>query len=290
MSSNLPQALLNQLVQTGTIGAFDAVMPLSGGRTNRVWRFRDAGETLVLKLFAPPARSPLFPNDPDAECAVLEHLGGARLAPDLRATGTSGQGRWLLYSHLPGKLWTESADAVGEGLARLHAHPPPERLRLAPNGSAALIAQTHAILDTCSGRAAADLRTCQPVTPAVPPTTPRLLHGDPVPANILIHDGQARFIDWQCPALGDPCEDLAIFASPAMQLLYGGAPLTQSDLAALKAGYADASTTDRFDTLRSLYHWRMAAFCLWRTEQGDLEYAQGFELERAALSAPSEVP
>ena len=34
-----------------------------------------------------------------------------------------------------------------------------------------------------------------------------------------------RLIDWQCPALGDPAEDIACFLSPAMQVIYGAGPL-----------------------------------------------------------------
>jgi hypothetical protein len=32
-----------------------------------------------------------------------------------------------------------------------------------------------------------------------------------------------------------------------------------------------------------LYHWRMAAYCLWRFEQGVVDYKQAAALEMALL-------
>ena len=111
----------------------------------------------------------------------------------------------------------------------------------------------------------------------------RLVHGDPVPGNIVTGPGRAALIDWQCPALGDPAADLAIFASPAMQQVYRGAPLSEAESAAFLAAYPDEETVARYRALRPWYHWRMAAYCLFRAERGRAGYAAGLTLERAAL-------
>ncbi len=257
---------------------------MSGGRTNRVWRVETSDQPLVLKLFAEEGAAPLFPNDPDAESLVLKELGGTGLAPELRAKGTSDDGPWLVYSYLPGQRWESDAAVVGEALCKLHALPAISGLRIGANGSTDLIAQTHSILVECRGTFAAELLDLKPSIPDVPATEPRLIHGDPVPANILVLDGQISFIDWQCPAMGDPCEDLAILLSPAMQHVYRGTPLSADERDALFDGYADTEIIDRYQTLAPLFHWRMAAYCLWRVKRGAPEYAEGFELERVALT------
>ena len=46
-------------------------------------------------------------------------------------------------------------------------------------------------------------------------------------------------IDWQCPAAGDPCEDIYSFLSPAFQILSGRAAI--EDLEAAIGRLADGS-------------------------------------------------
>jgi aminoglycoside phosphotransferase (APT) family kinase protein len=53
-------------------------------------------------------------------------------------------------------------------------------------------------------------------------------------------------IDWQCPAVGDPCEDIAIFLSPAMQLAYRGTVLSRAEEQVFLTAYSDASTLKRY--------------------------------------------
>ena len=284
MPSDLPNPLLQTLVKQGVINDVRDVSELSGGRTNRVWRFQNGDQPLVLKLFAEAGGAPLFPNDPDAERLILTALSGTRLAPELHAAGTSDQGRWVLYTYISGQSWQHDARAVGKALRQLHGSSAVSGLRSAPNGSAELIAQTHSVLAECRGAFASELLDLQPRVPDVPATHPALIHGDPVPANILVRDDQVTFIDWQCPAMGDPCEDLAIFLSPAMQHVYRGTPLRAAERDALFDGYEDAETFDRYQALAPLFHWRMAAYCLWRVKRGAPEYAEGFELERVALA------
>jgi len=268
----------------GVIDHFSNVITLSGGRTNKVWCFQEGDQKRVLKLFDEAGSAPMFPNDPEAESLVLKELAGTDLAPEFKATGTSDMGQWLLYAYLPGRSWNKDAGLVGTGLRRLHRLPAMSGLRSAPNGSAAVIAQTLSILSECTGTAARDLIRTQPSVPTIPETQNRLIHGDPVPSNILVRDDKVAFIDWQCPAVGDPCDDLAIFLSPAMQHVYRGAQLDMSERDAFFGGYADELICDRYLMLAPLFHWRMAAYCLWRAERGAAEYADGFDLEWAALA------
>ena len=94
-------------------------------------------------------------------------------------------------------------------------------------------------------------------------------------------------IDWQCPRLGDPAEDLALFLSPAMQLLYRGAPLGLAEQDAFLAAYPDPQVTARLRALLPWFHWRMAAYCLWKAERGGAEDREAMALEIAALQSIS---
>ena len=190
----------------------------------------------------------------------------------------------LLYHHVPGKPWREDPGPVARTLARLHRMAPPPGLTPAPDGSAALAAQTLSILALCAGPDADRLRAAAPrgAVPASGATA--LLHGDPVPGNLILSGGRLTLIDWQCPALGDPVHDLALFLSPAMQQIYRGAPLSVAETARFHTAYADPATTDRYRALAPWFHWRMAAYCLWRAKTGPADYTTGVALERACLS------
>lgn len=245
---------------------------LPGGRTNRLWRVGD----LVVKRYDPAAASPLFPNDPLAEALALRLFAPQGLAPKLRASGPG----WLVYDYVQGAVW--SGDPAPVALALYHLHrlePLVAGFRLAGSGSAALRAQANAI--------AADCRSALPPMPAdlaLPPVPLRLLHGDAVPGNIISgSSSEITLIDWQCPALGDPAEDLATFLSPAMQWLYRGRPLNQAEEQAFLDAYPNAETVARARALAPLFHWRMAAHCLWKLERGALDYGTALRLELGAL-------
>lgn len=260
------RAALACLVPPGT-----PVTPLSGGRTNRVF----AVGGIVAKLYAPEATSPLFPNDAGAEARALVLLAPLGLAPTLRASGPG----WLLCEALSGPTWRRDPVAAALALARLHRiDPPPPGFRTLPTGSRDLAADAR--------RVAAGVKGLPPL-PAPPAdpnlAAPRLVHGDAVAGNLIETPTGVLLIDWQCPGLGDPAEDLAAFLSPAMQRLYRGAPLTANERAAFLSAYGEPETVARYHSLAPLLHWRLAAHCLWRATRGDAGYAEAAQLELAAL-------
>lgn len=268
MTTPPPQTLLNAVNRALSLGSapWNA---LAGGRVNRLWRVGN----VVVKQYQPDGSSPLFPNDLRAEAAALDLLGSLGLSPCLLA---QGQG-WIAYRHVPGKPWHENPTGVAHALNRLHRVTPPTMFRKAPNGSAQLLAQATALANLCTGGLAAP-----PPDPGVAKGESCLIHGDAVPGNIIADNNLITMIDWQCPAIGDPTEDFAIFLSPAMQSLYRGAPLTPDEITAFRAACPE-NTLARYDRLAPLYHWRMAAHCLWRAESGAHGYAQAACLELAAL-------
>lgn len=243
---------------------------LEGGRVNLLWRAKD----MVIKQYQHGGTSPLFPNDPQAEANALTYLAPFGAAPKLVAQGPE----WLVYRYCPGAAWQHGPEHPANTLARLHQIPVPQGIfRGTPNGSAQLLAQAKAIAALCASRL--------PPPPQDPDITPGpvcLIHGDAVPGNFILHQGRTTLIDWQCPAIGDPAEDIATFLSPAMQWLYRGAPLTAPETKAFRDA-TPAKNLARYDRLAMIYHWRMAAHCLWKAERNAPDYAQALQLELAAL-------
>ncbi len=258
-----------------------APFPLQGGRSNRVWRCGD----LVIKLYLQEGYNPLFANDPTREVSALVALAGTGMVPVLRTSGLFEGHSWLAYGHITGAPWQCDTAHVAQLLGRLHDQPEFAGVPAGVNGSAALELQTRAILAQCSGQNtdAARITGLRPFGQVPPLQQMSLIHGDPVPGNLLAHDGTLTLIDWQCPQLGDPSEDLALFLSPAMQYLYRGLPLSTAEEEAFLAAYPDPRMVGRYLALKPWFHWRMAAYCLWRSQRGESRDSTALALERAAL-------
>ena len=261
--------------------AVENPVQLNGGRSNRVWR---AGDT-VIKFYQACGNNPLFDNDAQREQASLISLARTGMAPKLIDAGTFGGRHWLVYSHITGTMWHTGTAQVAQLLGRLHDQPGFSGLPMGRNGSSELTAQTLAILAQCRDTDA--LRSMAPMGQVAAVANPMLIHGDPVPGNLVEHEGTLTLIDWQCPQLGDPAEDLALFLSPAMQLLYRGSPLSQDEVGTFVAAYPDQSIIERLHALKPWFHWRMAAYCLWKSQQNSCHDRDAMGLELAALQSIS---
>ncbi|WP_372887211.1 phosphotransferase [Shimia sp.] len=283
-SSEHPPRALVRAVETRLDGLAGAKWrPLSGGRTNFAWRLDPAGgrAPLVVKLYRGPARNPLFPNDPRAEALLLRRLGPSGLTPRLVSELRTEPGICNIYTHIPGSPWTTGAGIAGALVRSLHRIAPPSRLRRVPDGSAALEAQTRRILADC--RQPDHLSALVPGRAVAACDAAVLLHGDIVPGNLIGNATGLHLIDWQCPARGDPCEDIAMFLSPAMQSVYRGQPLTEAEIGDFFAAYGAPEVAGRYARLAPWYHWRMAAYCQWQSENGRPDYGPARDLEVAAL-------
>lgn len=259
-----------------------APIPLQGGRSNRVWRVGD----LVIKLYLKQDDNPLFDNDPAREAAALAALSGTGMVPPLQGAGCFEGHDWLIYGHITGAPWQQDSGHVAQLLGRLHDQPEFGGLPLGVNGSTELEAQGNAILSHCrlTTDLVAELQRRCPIGQVPPLKQLALIHGDPVPGNLLAHDGTLTLIDWQCPQMGDPSEDLALFLSPAMQFLYRGAVLSQAEEEAFLSAYPDPRIVGRYLSLKPWFHWRMAAYCLWRCRRGNPQDRQAYDLELAAMN------
>jgi len=277
---NMQSDVVQILSDLGISPADAAWTPQTGGRTNQVWRVDFGTQSLICKLFRKPDGNPLFPNFAQAEFDALTALKGANIAPEPVAIRHTLLGDIVVYRHLSGQPWVGDAREIAALLARLHQQPPYPSLRRLPSGSAALIRQIRQINAMChtpiSGFKVSD--------PCVAPVARDvMIHTDVVAANIVATPDGPRLIDWQCPAQGDACEDLASFLSPAMQHLYGRPPMSPDQADAFLAAYPDATVRVRFQSLARLFHLRVAAYCQWKTEQGDSAYQQALKLERSAI-------
>lgn len=287
-----PFALRAELEKHGVIHSSAIWQPLRGGRTNRLWCVTSNGATLVVKLYNQDAATPLFANDPVAEYSVLRALSDSALSPEAVFSGNTQTGPVLVYRHIGGKPWRDDPALAATVLKSLHTTAAPymaTSLPRAPDGSLALKAQTLAILDQIPSAEAARLRAIEPKSDVAPSEQTRLLHGDPVPDNIVCTEtgsgSGAVLIDWQCPRMGDPLLDLSLFLSPAMQIIARGHPLTLEEHREFIEAYDDPPVTQRLLALQPLLHWRMASYCLWKITRAtpDLAYAKAFEAEVSAL-------
>lgn len=255
-------------------------VPLRGGQTNQLWRV----DSVVVKRFAACDGNPRFPNDPVQEVAILQYLQGQGLSPQLWGQVVYGGDSYLVYQHLEGESWQVDTTQVAGVLRRLHAVRPPAGLREHLGGSQALQQQVAAILPGLPSSLAGRLQEARPhVAPVEAAPVRALLHGDPVPGNVIVTPAGVRLIDWQCPATGDPVEDLALFLSPAMQQIYRGAPLEDAEVKTFLAAYDDCATICRLKAMQPWHHWAMAAYCAWKVARGAKDYAAAMELELSAL-------
>ena len=288
--TQLIQDLIQDLASSGHLPDAAQWLRLKGGRTNHVWRVTGPTGTnpVVVKLYAETTDNPLFPNRPDDEARVLLALNGKGMAPCLLHQGNTRHGACLIYSHINGTPWRDDPANVANLLRRLHGLTPPKGLRPAPDGSAALEAQIAAILARLTGGAPK-----MPDLPrtAIPPSNAAcLLHGDPVPGNLITQGNALHLIDWQCPATGDPCEDIALFLSPAMQIAYRGAPLRTSEVQAFLAAYDSPKVLSRYAAIAPWYHARSYAYCLWQADQGDKTAVSRAKAEYSALQSKLGTP
>ncbi len=248
-------------------GAADGAL-LAGGYRNEVRRLRQGRAWVIEKRYGAgdPVPNPMYPNLPDAEASALRLLAPLGLAPELlhHAPGT------LTYRYVPGRTWRPgrraTLAAVAELLHAVHTVPVSDGFR--PLCRSAGEARDHgdamlaAVRDYGPAGMALRLRPERVATDPV--HTASLVHTDCGPGNIVRSGGRLVLIDWQCPGLGDPVEDLACLLSPAMLVLYACRPLSPAAVGAFLDAYPDRDTVARYRRDADAWHFRIAGYCAWR--------------------------
>jgi thiamine kinase len=267
--------LQNYLSMQGVISDQTEWYAQTGGRTNKVWRlFGD--EDLICKLYLETKTNPLFNNNPEAEYACLLWLDGSDIAPKPYKYLKTPFGDVLLYYYIKGQKWSHNIDIVSELLTRIHKHQYPKVLRIL-SALPSDIKQTG--LEIINKLNSYHKNKFNMICPDVSISyiEPVLLHTDVVPGNLILGDEGLRLIDWQCPAIGDPIVDIIMFLSPGMHEIYGLGKLSMKNHEVFLMNLT-SDLRNRYNIIGPLYHWRLAAYCFWKAEQGFVEY------ENAALA------
>jgi len=243
--------------------------PLTGGYLNQVYRVRGADIDWVVKRFMPETELALFPNFPTDEALALKRASALGLAP--KPIGFfDGERPVLVYEFCEGEMWHGGVGDVARLLRQLRSVET-GGFRLVPMTPAEILAEGDAFLARVEPAMRDKLAATRPAPFEVGAVARSFLHTDIGPGNIIVtKDGRLVVIDWQCPAAGDPVQDMVAFLSPAFQILYERAPLSADEDTAFHIAYDDKATKERYDRLLPFYDWRMAGYCATRK----LKYAE----------------
>ena len=267
--------LHNYLIKQEIISKQTTWHTQTGGRTNKVWRLKGEKD-LICKLYLETKTNPLFNNCPDAEYACLVCLDGSDIAPKPYKYLKTPFGEVLLYNYIKGHTWSHDVETVSELLNRIRKHKYPKGLRFLSNLTSDIKQTGLEIINRLNDYHKNELMNICPDV-SISDIEPVLLHTDVVPGNLIIGKEGLRLIDWQCPAIGDPIVDIMMFLSPGMHEIYGSRKLSMIDYEIFLMSL-NSDLRNRYNKISPLYHWRLAAYCFWKAEQGFIEY------ENAALA------
>ena len=268
---------------------------LAGGYTNQVWKVRRGRDLLIEKQYAehPPEPNPMYPNLPGHEAIALAHLAGTELVPELVSfTPAHGHaGALLVYRYVAGTQWRRGVGDVARLLHAVHSMSAPTGLRTLHRSAAEARARADEVIDDVPLPDERARLTAHrpPVAADRPVGRPSLVHTDCGPGNLVRSRRGLVLIDWQCPGVGDPVEDLACFLSPAMMVLYAAPPHGPAATERFLAAYPDADTVDRYRRDGAAWHYRIAAYCLWRSHRLATSQPEVAARYRRALTAEVEV-
>lgn len=252
-----------------TVGRVTAVTDrtlLVGGYRNEVWMVRDGRRLLIEKRYVedPGEPNPMYPNLPDHEAAALALLGPHGWSPRLVAHVPGV----VTYEYVPGRMWRRGTAEVAVLLGAVHALSAPRELRLLCGSAAEARTHADAMVQAVPSRVVAPLAGVRPAEVSAQVLRRRsLVHTDCGPGNLVRSRRGLVLIDWQCPGRGDPVEDVACFVSPAMMILYQMAPHSPAARHAFLAAYPDRAIVARYRRDSAAWHYRIAAYCVWRADR-----------------------
>jgi len=244
---------------------------LTGGYLNQVFRLRgkEQGDDFdwVVKFFMPETELALFPNLPEDERKALYLANTIGRAPRPLSWLETVDGPVLVYEFCEGEVWREGVGEVGRLLRDLRTlDTTGYGFREVPILPADILAEGDAFLPKIHSEMRWHLAKARPQPIEIDAGSRSFLHTDIGPGNIIVAKDTGRLvaIDWQCPAVGDPVQDVIAFLSPAFQILYGRRPLTAAEEVEFFDAYDDPELKRRYDTLVPFYDWRMAGYCATR--------------------------
>jgi aminoglycoside phosphotransferase (APT) family kinase protein len=268
---------------------------LTGGYRNQVWKVRAGSGYVIEKQYAedPGDPNPMFPNLPDHEAAALAHLAGSGCAPELVSyrPALEHAGASVVYRFVPGTQWRRGVDDVAHLLGTVHQLPAPRGMRRLHRSAVEAIAHADTVVgDVPVARERARVSAVRPAGMLDRPVRrAALVHTDCGPGNIVRSPHGLVLIDWQCPGVGDPVEDVACFLSPAMMILYATPPHTTGARQRFLDAYDDRRVVARYQRDGPAWHYRIASYCVWRAHRLSRRQPEVAERYRVALDAELEL-
>ncbi len=246
---------------------------LAGGYRNQVWKVRTSTGFVIEKQYAedPGSPNPMYPNLPDHEALAMTHLSGHGCAPELLAyrPAHDHEGALVVYRYVSGTPWRSGVAEVAALLCTVHGAGVPSGIRRLHRSATEALAHADSMVADVPVRRDRDRMVASRPRGMVhrPVRVPVLVHTDCGPGNIVRSRAGLVLIDWQCPGAGDPVEDIACFLSPAMMMLYEAEPHRTAARAAFLAAYPDAALVERYRRDGPAWHYRIAAYCVWRARR-----------------------
>ncbi len=243
--------------------------PLTGGFWNDVYRLRGNGRNWVIKHFRSTNSDGLYPILPQAEALALQTLSGLEIAPELVAFLPDVP--LLVYEYFEGGVWQADAVSIGRLLRCLHDVPitTESGFRQLPLETVAILRQGDHFLGQVGPDALVQQLSAVRPLPQLLPSLARLslVHTDPWPGNIVQNGRHLRLIDWQCPGLGNPTEDVWTFLHAGYEMLLGRPRFDEQVQAEFWHGYGQTTVSQHLPLLAPYYAYRLAAHCLLRQWQ-----------------------
>ena len=248
---------------------------LPGGYRNEVWKVRSGRGWLIEKRYIedPGEANPMYPNLPDHEAAALAVLGPRGLSPQL-VSHVPGA---VTYRFVPGTMWRRGVAEVAALLSAIHFGPTPRGLRRLCASAAEARAHGDDMVAAVPAVSAAALVAVRPTDASpVAISRPSLVHTDCGPGNLVRSRDGLVLIDWQCPGVGDPVEDIACFLSPAMMTLYQQRPHSVGAIDQFLAAYGESAqgrepeghnAVARYHREAAAWHYRIGGYCVWRADR-----------------------
>lgn len=216
----------------------------------------------------PGEANPMYPNLPDHEALALAALGPRGLAPELVGHEPGA----VTYRFVPGTMWRSGVADVATLLSAIHSVPVPRGLRRLCESAAQARDHGDEMVAGVPRKAASELVAVRPkVGSTLAVRRAALVHTDCGPGNLVRSRHGLLLIDWQCPGLGDPVEDIACFLSPAMMILYEQQPHTARAVEQFLEVYEDTthgrSAVARYRRDAAAWHYRIGGYCVWRADR-----------------------
>ena len=207
---------------------------------------------------------------PDSEALALKVLKDKAVAPDFIAyfPATQTERAVLIYDYVPGSLWQGDLSQIANLMRQFHT------LEISATGfrrlaqtPAEILTQADELLASCKDDSLSQgLRKLRPKPQTIAaPEKASLVHTDAWIGNFIGDKTRLRLIDWQCPGIGDPSEDLWTFLESGYQQLIGLALYTQEQKRHFINAYSSA-IQERLELLRPYYAYRVAAHCVMRIQ------------------------